>query len=1416
VTGSADALAGFHPAVQIWFARRFALGPTGPQSRGWPAIASGRDTLIAAPTGSGKTLAAFLVQIDRLFREAEAGQLADATRVVYVSPLKALAVDVAKNLTTPLAEIRAIAAEAGLAAPEIRVQTRSGDTPAGERAAMLRSPPHILVTTPESLYLLLTAAKSREALRQVRTVIVDEIHAVARDKRGSHLCLTLERLSALCEARPARIGLSATQRPVETLARLLVGAGSDAILPDGSPRCEIVDMGHRRALDVAIEVPGSELSSIASAEQWAELYDRIAALAREHRTTLVFSNTRRLAERAAHLLAERLGDDQVAAHHGSLSKERRLRVEERLRAGDLRVLVATASLELGIDIGPVELVCQLGSPRSIATFLQRVGRSGHARGATPKGRLFPTTRDELCECAALVRGMHAGRLDHVHPPEAPLDILAQQIVAEVSAQEWKEAELFALVRRAAPYARLPAERFEEVVELVSEGIATGRGRRAAYVHRDRVNGVLRARRGARLAALTSGGAIPDTADYRVLADPDDTFIGTVNEDWAIESMAGDIFLLGTTSWQIRRVEPGVVRVRNAEGLPPSIPFWLGEAPARTEELSREVSELRRQVEAKLEQADAAAAVADLLGDTGLDAAGAAQVVAYLAASRTALGALPTCSRLVIERFFDDTGGMQLVVHAPFGGRVNRALGLAVRKRICRTFDFELQAAANDDAIVWSLGPQHSFPLDTVTRMLSPAAVREALSQAVLASPMFTARWRWNLSRALAVLRFRGGRKNPPQIQRMEADDVMAAVFPGLAQCQEHQVGPIELPDHPLVAQTLHDCLHEAMDVDALRALLEGVEAGSVEVHHADTTEPSPLSHEILNGRPFTFLDDAPAEERRTRAVAVPRGLPVDPRDLTRLDPAAIDRVREEVAPAPRDADELHDLLCSLVLARPRDDWREAFEALVAQGRAARADTAAGGFWIAAERASHARAIFPGAHLSPEPALPAPLDVPAEEDMALAACVRGWLEVSGPCTVGDLAAATGVGASRVEIALARLEAEGSALRGRFDPRRAGEPEVCARRLLARIHAYTRERLRREIEPVTARDFVRFLLRWQHVLPDTRREGRRGVLSVVEQLQGFELAAAAWEPHVLAARVAGYRAEWLDALCLSGEVAWGRLSIRELPEAGRPGTPSRVTPITLSRRDDLPWLLAAMRGEAETPPGDGVPAELEAALRARGALFHGELARATGRTPQEVEAALWELVRRGAVTSDGFESLRLLLGARRTPAQAPRPGSRERLRRRRAARGPAEGRWSLLAAADSIEHDALCEAVAEQLLARWGVVFFDLLARENLVVSWREILWALRRLEARGVVRGGRFVTGFAGEQFALPGAVEALRSTRRLPEDREPVVVSAADPLNLTGGIAPGPRVPAHVGRRIEIRDGRLAEVGAQPAHAVPA
>jgi ATP-dependent Lhr-like helicase len=1141
-------LESFHPAIRSWFERRFPDGPTTPQAEGWREIASGRHTLIAAPTGSGKTLAAFLVCIDRIYRAHEAAAAAAppvlfgppdlddkppaGPEVVYVSPLKALAVDIHLNLERPLAEIADVAAELGLAAPTIRVAVRTGDTAAAERTAMLKRPPDFLITTPESLYLLVTAERSRAMLAATRTVIVDEIHAVAGNKRGSHLALTLERLEHVAGEPLQRIGLSATQRPIERVARLLVGAGDGRTNQDGSPRCSIVDSGHRRDLDLALELPDDELGAVGTSEQMAEILEMIAGHVQQHRTTLVFVNNRRLSERVAHELGERLGDGQVAAHHGSLSKERRLRVETRLRSGDLRALVATASLELGIDIGPVELVCQIGSPRSFATFLQRVGRSNHSRGGTPSGRLYPTSRDELVECAALLRGVRAGRLDALLIPEAPLDILAQQAVAECAAADWAEADLLALMRRAAPFAGVTQEDFEEVAGLVTEGIPTGRGRRAAYLHRDQVNGRLRGRRGARIAALTSGGAIPELGDFRVLAEPDQTLIGTVNEDWAIESMAGDVFLLGTHSWRIRRVEPGVVRVVDAEGAPPSIPFWLGEAPGRTRELSEEVSNLRAAVAAR----PPAEAIAWLAAECGVGGGAAETIVAYLRAGLAQLGVLPTMDTIVLERFFDEAGGMQLVGHAPYGARLNRALGLALRKRFCVTFDFELQAAASDDAILLSLGPQHSFPLERVPKFLASATVEGVVRQAVLTSPLFAARWRWNLNTSLAVLRMRGGKKNPPAIQRMEADDLMAAVFPTLAACQENVApGPMEIPDHPLVRQTLEDCLHEAMDIDGLRELLAGIESGRVTVVVRDTTEPSVLAHEILNGRPYTFLDDAPLEERRSRAVPLRRGLPVAAGELARLDPAAIERVAEQVRPDPRDPDELHDLLMTAVTLRPLPDWRPMFDTLVADRRAAAVHGPAGELWCAVERRPVIEVLFPDAAIVPDHPCPAAArGEPPDEDAAAADLLRGHLDGRGPSTAADLAQATGLPENLIVRALARLEEEGFALRGRFRaPDGTGEPgpvEFCARRLLARIHAYTRERKRAEIEPVTSRDFMRFLLRWQHVEPGTRREGRFGVLAVVEQLQGFELAAGAWENAVLAARVEGTAASgWMSCAC-----------------------------------------------------------------------------------------------------------------------------------------------------------------------------------------------------------------------------------------------------------------------------------------------
>ncbi|MCO5317962.1 MAG: DEAD/DEAH box helicase [Microthrixaceae bacterium] len=1401
---------GFHPAVAEWFERRFPEGPSEPQRTGWPHLAAERSTLIAAPTGSGKTLAGFLMCINDLYLRHAAGESVGDTRVVYVSPLKALAVDIAQNLERPLDEIAELAAASGLAAPALTIGVRTGDTTQSERAAMVRKPPTFVVTTPESLYLLVTAQRSRAVLAGTETVIVDEIHALARDKRGAHLALTLERLGHICARPPVRVGLSATQKPIDTVASLLIG---NRTTDDGAAAVEIADSGHQQHMDLALELPEGELEAVISGAQMDGVLDRIAELVENRRTTLVFVNTRRLAERLAHQLGERLGDDVVAAHHGSLSRERRQRTEARLRAGDLKALVATASLELGIDVGPVELVCQIGSPRSIATFLQRVGRSNHTRVGTPTGRLFPLTRDELVESTALLAAVRAGRLDSVEPPEAPLDILAQQIVAETAAQEWHTDALFDLVRTAHHYRALPRETFDEVVELVSKGVMTGRGPRAAHVHHDAVNGELRGRRGARLAALTSGGAIPELGDFRVVLEPEETFIGTVNEDWATESMAGDIFLLGTHSWQIRQVTAGQVRVVDAGDKPPTIPFWLGEAPARTVELSSEVSRLRDELDGFLAAADPDSAVAWLMGEAGVGPDAATTVVDYLAAGRATLGRLPTQEHLVLERFFDETGGMQLVVHSPWGGRINRSMGYALRKKFCRSFNFELQASANDDAVVISLGPHHSFPLSDVPRFLNEANIRPTLTQAVLDQPIFQSRWRWNLNRALIVPRVKGGRRNPPAIQRMEADDLMAALFPGAAACQENITGPIEVPDHPIVAQTVHDTLTEGLDVDGLTELWRRIADGSVEVHFRDTTEPSVLAHEILTARPYAFLDDGEAIDRRTNALAIPRGLPVDPSELGRLHPEAIEQVRAEIEPAPSTPDELHDLLAALVLTARRGEWAELFGALEARNRVARMPESPGSpeRWHTVEATAQVEALLTTGHA-------------AAADEAAVAVVRGHLELHSPVTASELAGLTGLEESTVRIALADLESSGFALQGNYGAADPEEVQWCSRRLLVRMHSYSRRNRRREVEPVSAAQLVRFWVRWQHVAPGSQLTGRSGVERIVAQLQGASVAVGAWEDEVLATRLRDYRPRWLDELTLGGEVTWGRLS---LPDAGasrkRGAGPSRATPVTLAFRDDLEWLAEALRGDAAPElPDAGAVAEVVEAIADRGASFAGELAASTSRLPTEIEEALWEAVARGVLTSDGFAAVRALSRDRRRAGRS-RPGP-SRLRRAGGGPGRAAGRWSLLvpasapasaggaavsAPADAPQHasdpgeqriaaEDVAEAWADQLLARWGVVFYDIAAHEGAAVRWRDIQWALRRMEDRGQVRGGRFVNGFSGEQFALPEAVDGLKQVRRSEPDGRTVRVNATDPLNVTGVILPGARVPARRTEWVEL------------------
>ncbi|AGI25272.1 putative ATP-dependent DNA helicase [Pseudomonas sp. ATCC 13867] len=1394
----ADALVAFHPAVAAWFRAHFAA-PTQAQALAWPAIQAGDSTLVAAPTGSGKTLTAFLAAIDVLVREglANGGELPDRTTVVYVSPLKALSNDIRINLEEPLAGIRAALGRMGLAEVDIRTAVRTGDTTSSEREAMRRRVPHILVTTPESLYVLLGSDSGRAMLAGARSVIVDEIHALAANKRGSHLALSLERLQALCEAPLVRIGLSATQKPLSAVAGFLVGRHQ---------ACRIIDIGYSRQRDLNLEVPPAPLEAVMSHDVWDKVYDRLAELAEAHRTTLVFVNTRRQAERVTRHLAERIGAGWVAAHHGSLSKELRLGAERRLKVGQLRVLVATTSLELGIDIGDVELVCQLGSPRSIAAFLQRVGRSGHSVGGTPKGRLFPASRDDLVECVALLDSVRRDELDALTIPRAPLDVLAQQIVAEVACREWGEDALFELFTAAQPYADLTREHFDALLRTLAEGYNSRNGQRGAYLHRDAVHRRLRGRRGAKLTAVTSGGTIPDTGDYAVLLEPQGLTVGSVNEDFAVESLAGDVFQLGNISYRILRIEPGRVRVEDAQGQPPNIPFWLGEAPGRSDELSFSVSRLRARLDELLAQGEGdaeplARALGWLRDELNLDEGAARQLVEYLARARHALGALPTQKTLILERFFDESGGMQLVIHSPFGSRLNRAWGLALRKRFCRTFNFELQAAATENAIILSLSTSHSFPLEEVWRYLHSNSAEQVLIQALLDAPLFGVRWRWNATTALALPRYSGGRKVAPQLQRMRSEDLLASVFPDQVACLENIVGEREIPDHPLVAQTLDDCLHEAMDSEGWLVLLRRMERGEVTLLARDLPAPSPLAAEVLSASPYAFLDDAPLEERRTQAVQSRRWTdPESADDLGALDAEAIAAVRAEAWPEARDADEMHEALSGLggirdSEAQASEGWPILLKSLAKAGRATCLALPAGAVWVAAERLSQWRALHPRAATKPPLELPASLCEDCPTDDARVELVRARLTGFGPRLQRELAEDLGISTGDAGFALASLEREGYVLRGRFTPG-AREEEWCERHLLARIHRYTVKRLRREIEPVQRADFMRFLFDWQRVSAGTRMRGAESLAGVLSQLEGFQAAAGAWESDILPSRVADYGINWLDDLCRAGRIVWARLPGR-VAAKGR-GGPLKSTPIVLLPRAQMAQWSVLSAGQADAELSTKANKVLEV-LKEHGASFFEELASDSHLLRTELETVLGELVAAGRVNADSFAGLRALLmpAARRHPQR----------RSRTPLFGMADaGRWALLRrstqeAGARLPAEAL-EHVAMTLLRRYGVVCWRLLDREaDWLPLWRDLLRVCHRLEARGEIRGGRFVAGLTGEQFALPEAVGLLREVRRREVDGEWVVVSAVDPLNLSGTLLPGRKVPALAGNRVLYRDG---------------
>ncbi len=1504
-------LESFHPIIREWFESKFRA-PTPPQCHGWPRIAHEEHALIAAPTGSGKTLTAFLAIIDRLLKSLLSGEPINTTQIVYVSPLRALSNDMHKSLTGPLRELAETADRLGIKFPAISVGLRTGDTSSHERQKLNKRPPHILVTTPESLYLMLTAEKSRKNLKSVRTVIIDEIHALTRDKRGAHLSLTLERLEHLVPHRLQRIGLSATQKPLERVAEFLVGQSdaratkahalsnvsprqkqlfplcideiceeatcADQVVKDVSPNLDqplspisdtkqsqidqspidqspidqptahllhhagvsIVDIGYHRTLDLQILTPDSELSAVCSHEQWAELNHQIVELINSHRSTLIFVNTRRMAERMSHQLTQILGDDAVSSHHGSLSAEIRLATEQRLKTGQLKAVVATASLEMGIDIGYIDLVIQIGSPRAISAFLQRIGRSGHALGLIPKGRLLALTRDELIEAMALIRAVKLGHLDSIQFRNAPLDVLAQQIVAEVCVEEWSTDALYDLCRSATPYQKLTRKDFDDILQVLSEGITHNNGRSHVFLHHDHVGKKVRARKGARITAVNNAGSIPEVGSYRVVTAEDKIVVGSVDEEFAVESSGGDIFLLGNSSWRIVGIRGGDLVVSDAHGAPPTIPFWQGEAPGRTFELSEEVSSLREELErriistyAQFEQSTQALEilVEPLSEQCCCSHDDARQASEYIAAQHAALGCVPSQKKIVFERFFDQTGGMQVVVHAPFGSRITRGWGLAMRKRFCRSFDFELQATADDDGFILTLGPQHSFPLESLFPMLTAANVRNMLEQAVIYVPTFQLRWRWNVTSGLLVERRRNGQKVPPPLQRFRADDLLTAVFPKLTGCQEEHVGDHEFPDHPLVQQTLRDCMEEAFDLAAIENVLSAIERGEITMIARDTREPSPFSYELLNAMPYAFLDGGEVQDRRARAVQMKRSFSVESvSDLGRLDPLAIQTVVSDAQPQVRTPDELHDLLLGRI-ALPVNEaasWMAMFHILAQDKRATQVTINLGDssipslhVLVAAERLPAVKALDPAAQCQPQVSVPQTVKHDWDDVTARVAIVRGLMELAGPLTTQTISIRTGFTYDQCFAALEALEGEGSLLRGHFTPECSSEAspasssptdsaqttlplEWCHRRLLSRIHRLTVEGLRQQIEPVTLPTFMRFLTRHQGILAGHHKQAVAGLFEVVAQLQGLDVQAAAWEPDVLAQRVADYQSAWLDELCFTGEVSWGRLFPPALSERkARPMVSlSKFAPISLYLRDDLGWLCL------KTPPRElddlSSPArQAVELLTSQGAIFATDLQHTMQLMPTQLTDVLGELVSRGVVTSDGFSGLRGLIGqqsASHAQQQLPRV-----MRQRQRHISGQTGRWSLLKldspSTPSTDH---LEQWAWQLLRRWGVVFKDILQTEQGAPPWWQLVSLFRKLEARGEIRGGRFIKGVSGEQFASAETVSELRTLRDQPPEQELVYLSAADPLNLTGILGDDPRIPATTHNRLAYHNGHLA------------
>ncbi|HXN12770.1 MAG TPA: crosslink repair DNA glycosylase YcaQ family protein [Candidatus Acidoferrales bacterium] len=1396
----------FHPAVRAWFERRFDA-PSRAQELGWPVIGaaidpSGFDVLLCAPTGSGKTLAAFMWAINGLVIDAARDALRDEVSVLYVSPLKALANDIRLNLEEPLHGVRDTGAESSLDLSRIRAGLRTGDTSASERTAMLRRPPHILVTTPESLFILLTSPKFREKLAGVRHVIVDELHALAGNKRGAHLALTLERLERFVtsrgNARPNRIGLSATLNPIEKLAGFLAGY---EVTRDGarSPRpIKIVRADDRvREMDLQVIAPGPELGPLATHPHWEAMYDEVARLIGEHRTTLVFTLSRRHAERVALNLQKRLGTDAVMAHHGSLARSERLIAEQRLKRGELKAIVATASLELGIDVGAVELVCQLDTPKSISAAIQRIGRSGHSLGATPKGRFFALTTDDLLECGAAVRAIRRGHLDEVEIPMGCVDIAAQQIVAIAAEEdEISEADLLRVLRSAYNFGDLDAAKLRHLLEQLAAELPERVMGAAPKIFFDRVNARVRPRRSARLSAITSGGTIPEAGNYDVVIESEGRKVGDVEEDFAQESSRGDVFSLGSMPWQIQRSSRGRLMVEPAPGMAPTLPFWLTEAGGRSPAMSAEISDLRHEIWNRLERNESAEEW--LMDECAMSERAATQAADYVRRGVEALGAIPDDKTVVVERFFDGLGGTQIVIHTPFGIRLNRGLGLAIRKRLCQSFDFEIQASAIDDGVLLALNSRHSFPLDTLFSMLKARNARDVLIQAVLAAPMFEVRFRHVATRALAVMRSSRGKKVPAWIQRLRSQELLSSIFPGQQACFENRPGAIELPDHFVIQETIRECLEESTDLPRTIQLLEGIESSAIRTVAVDAIAPSVFAHRLLLAWDYSFLDDGERANRRSRTVTMNRGMAEDvfrKEDLSDLLSAeAVDAVVAEVTGRtagrkPRSRDESYELIRahgSLTLAEVEERVGEGARAMLAEldteGRIARVSLA--GESVERIIVSEDKQIFAAAY-----------DGGPNDEAARAELVRRALKTSGPTTADEVATRLSIKMSAVEQSLAALEGQGAIFRGHFT--RSDTIQWCDRYNLERIHRMTLARVRAEIEPCADHEYAAFRLRWMHVGGTELPADQSGVATVLDQLSGIAATPEIWEHAILPARIAGYRPEMLDLVCMSGQMKWVAVPGESVEGAHPASVPSRITFVARKASLFVPHEVQAVEDAKQQ-------AVLEA-LGAAGAQYLDEVAERANVSERDALSALWRMAAQGRVSNDNFAPLRMFAddrGAERAlESVARRVTTRHDAAVRARLKSSLAGRWSLMRAGDDAG-DA--RELALKLLERHGILAREMLGIESTHISWSEIAFELRRLEYGGAIRRGWFVRSLSGEQYALPEAVEMLHAARNLiPAREKPVALSAIDPANPYGVVIPGCGIAREAGNVIVLRGGRV-------------